>query len=271
MQYCITATLCPSFSLLVISSQLYCFHVRFSHFRVYWDSCEKRKIFFISRRYSDISLWCLICESWHNHEANIKSKKLIERDSSALFKNQRFQYINQEIKINFLWKISTYRRLFSSIGNLFYSKHVIVIFSRIRFAKISERYKTRIRYRVSYSQRKTETEEWNIVVTLCILSFFFSRNLRHNLPIFLRSLERTTHLILDVRDFTMFLFHEQCFISATRSLSLNDKWHDGERVRASRYSSFRSRYTSFARTEINQRCCINPFSPLLFYHQRIAS
>lgn len=35
MQYCITATLCISFSLLVISSELYCFHVRLSHFRVY--------------------------------------------------------------------------------------------------------------------------------------------------------------------------------------------------------------------------------------------
>lgn len=239
---------------------------RFSHFRVYWNSWEKRKIFFIFRRYSDISLWCLICESWHNHEANIKSKKLIKRDSSTLFKNHRFQYTNQKIKINFLWKIPI-SSIFFSIEDSFYSKHVVVIFSRIRFAKISEQYKARIRYRVSYSQRKTETEEWNIVVTLCILSF----STQLAAPIFLRSLERTTHLILDVRDFTVFLFREQCFISATRSLSLNDKWHDGERVRASRYSSFRSRYTSFARTEINQRCCINPFSPLLFYHQRIAS
>lgn len=30
----------------------------------------------------------------------------------------------------------------------------------------------------------------------------------------LRSLERTAHLIPDVRDFTVFLFREQCFISA---------------------------------------------------------
>lgn len=116
-------------------------------------------------------------------------------------------------------------------------------------------------------QRETETGMKYRLVTLCILSFFHATCGTH----ILRSLERTTHLILDVRDFTVFLFRGQCFISATRSLSLNDKWHDGERVRVCRYSSFRSRYTSSATTEINQRCCINPFSPLLFYHRRIAS